>query len=144
MDSSKPIVLAAPPTDGSETSEFYMASEPLPMNSDVSEIKIVLADFGTGKWIFWGNLLGLRPKLSDTGKASWIDKHLTELIQPCSLRAPEVILGAEWDTTTDIWNAGCVVRIPEFFISIYLSIYLYIYIPSTDFYLGLDIWAYGG
>ena len=31
------------------------------------------------------------------------------LIQPEALRAPEVILGAEWDTKTDIWNIGALV-----------------------------------
>lgn len=41
--------------------------------------------------------------------ASWVDDHLMELIQPINLRAPEVVLGAGWDTSTDIWNAGCVV-----------------------------------
>lgn len=42
-------------------------------------------------------------------KASWVDNHLMELIQPVNLRAPEVIIGAKWDTSTDIWNIGCVV-----------------------------------
>lgn len=45
-------------------------------------------------------------------KASWVDDHLMELIQPINLRAPEVVLGAEWDTSADIWNAGCVVGSP--------------------------------
>jgi serine/threonine-protein kinase SRPK3 len=31
-------------------------------------------------------------------------------IQPESLRAPEVLIGAEWDTKVDIWNLGCLVR----------------------------------
>ncbi|KAJ3493433.1 hypothetical protein NLG97_g4736 [Lecanicillium saksenae] len=36
-------------------------------------------------------------KIADFGTASWFDRHLTEWIQPPMLRAPEVILGAEWD-----------------------------------------------
>ena len=32
-----------------------------------------------------------------------------EVIQPVALRAPEVIVGAKWDTKADIWNLGCVV-----------------------------------
>ncbi|KAI9749813.1 MAG: asparagine synthetase [Chaenotheca gracillima] len=48
-------------------------------------------------------------KIADFGVASWVDKHLTEFIQPTSLRAPEVILGAKWDTSADIWNAACVI-----------------------------------
>ena len=43
---------------------------------------------------------------------SWIDKHLKEWIQPQMLRAPEVILGAEWDHKVDIWNVGLIVRAP--------------------------------
>lgn len=31
-------------------------------------------------------------------------------IQPVALRSPEVLIGAEWDTKTDIWNFGCIVR----------------------------------
>lgn len=44
-------------------------------------------------------------------EASWVDNHLMELIQPINLRAPEVVLGAKWDTSADIWNAGCVVSV---------------------------------
>jgi len=48
-------------------------------------------------------------RLADFGIASWVDKHLTEWIQPQMLRAPEVILGAKWDSKVEIWNAGLVV-----------------------------------
>jgi serine/threonine-protein kinase SRPK3 len=46
--------------------------------------------------------------LGDWGVASWTDKHLTESIQPVALRAPEVLIGAPWDKTTDWWNLGAV------------------------------------
>lgn len=45
------------------------------------------------------------------GTASWIDRHLTEWIQPQKLRAPEVILGAKWNHKVDIWNLGVIVRL---------------------------------
>lgn len=41
--------------------------------------------------------------------ASWGDHHLTEWIQPASLRAPEVILGMKWDTKVDVWSTACMV-----------------------------------
>lgn len=41
--------------------------------------------------------------------ACWFDKHLTAWIQPQKLRAPEVILGANWDYKVDIWNLGLIV-----------------------------------
>lgn len=46
---------------------------------------------------------------NDLFVASWFDKHLTELIQPQMLRAPEVILEADWDHKVDIWNLGLIV-----------------------------------
>lgn len=49
MNENEPVALHAPPTDRAEPTDFYMASEPLPMNSDPSNIGVFLADFGTGK-----------------------------------------------------------------------------------------------
>ncbi|KAK3314436.1 kinase-like domain-containing protein [Apodospora peruviana] len=76
----------APPND------FYHPSEQLSSGEQdlatATDISIRLADFGT---------------------ASWVDKHLTEWIQPQMLRAPEVILGAKWDSKVDIWNVGLVI-----------------------------------
>ncbi|KAF8799940.1 kinase-like protein [Phlegmacium glaucopus] len=48
-------------------------------------------------------------KLSDLGAANLMLNRFAEIIQPESLRAPEVIIGAEWDTKADIWNFGCLV-----------------------------------
>lgn len=47
--------------------------------------------------------------LGDWGVSSWTTRHLTELIQPVCLRAPEVIIRAPWDWTTDWWNLGVVI-----------------------------------
>ncbi|OBT72508.1 hypothetical protein VF21_08690 [Pseudogymnoascus sp. 05NY08] len=47
--------------------------------------------------------------LGDWGVASWADNHLTEIIQPVALRAPEVLIGAPWDASADLWNLGAVV-----------------------------------
>ncbi|KAH7308980.1 serine/threonine protein kinase [Stachybotrys elegans] len=47
--------------------------------------------------------------LGDWGVASWVDKHLTEVIQPVALRAPEVLIGAPWDASADMWNLGAIV-----------------------------------
>ena len=46
--------------------------------------------------------------LGDWGVSSWATQHLTERIQPVALRAPEVLIDAPWDKTTDWWNLGAV------------------------------------
>ncbi|KAK9234398.1 protein kinase, partial [Lipomyces kononenkoae] len=46
-------------------------------------------------------------RIIDFGVASWNDKHLSDLIQSPALRAPEVTVGAPWDTSVDIWSLGC-------------------------------------
>lgn len=46
--------------------------------------------------------------------ASWKEKHLSDLIQSPALRAPEVTIGAPWDSGVDIWSLGCLVRAPLF------------------------------
>jgi serine/threonine-protein kinase SRPK3 len=55
------------------------------------------------------NLLALNVALSDWGVSSWTHKHLCNLITPVLLRSPEVLIGAEWDSKTDIWNLGAIV-----------------------------------
>lgn len=57
------------------------------------------------------NLLTLEASLGDWGVASWKDKHLSEIIQPLLLRAPEVILEAPWGPVVDVWNLGAL--LPE-------------------------------
>ncbi|KAF2161550.1 hypothetical protein M409DRAFT_27948 [Zasmidium cellare ATCC 36951] len=55
------------------------------------------------------NLMNLDIALADWGVATWADKHLSELIQPVLLRAPEVSLEAPCDQSVDIWNIGALV-----------------------------------
>ncbi|KAE8421303.1 hypothetical protein BDV36DRAFT_305173 [Aspergillus pseudocaelatus] len=43
------------------------------------------------------------------GVSSWADRHLSETIQPVTLRSPEVLFQAQWDASTDFWNLGAVV-----------------------------------
>ncbi|KAJ7682229.1 kinase-like protein [Mycena polygramma] len=51
-------------------------------------------------------------KLIDLGVACWADRrdeHFTDLIQSPELRAPEVVVGADWGKPVDIWSLGCLV-----------------------------------
>ncbi|KAJ3498192.1 hypothetical protein NLG97_g1311 [Lecanicillium saksenae] len=54
-------------------------------------------------------MASLHVKIIDFGVASWRQNHLSDLIQSPALRAPEVTIGAPWDTGVDIWSLGCLV-----------------------------------
>lgn len=48
-------------------------------------------------------------KIADLGNACWVDCHFTSDIQTRQYRCPEVILGADWSFSADIWSIGCLV-----------------------------------
>ncbi|KAM4610019.1 SRSF protein kinase 3 [Polymixia lowei] len=49
----------------------------------------------------------LRIKIADLGNACWVYKHFTEDIQTRQYRALEVLIGAEYGTSADIWSTAC-------------------------------------
>ncbi|KAL5342160.1 kinase-like domain-containing protein [Aspergillus crustosus] len=73
--------------------------------SDSSTIVQPLRDFYIRES---SDLTSLNVVLCDWGSASWTGHHLTDLIQPVLLRAPEVIVEGPWGTLVDIWNLGAV------------------------------------
>ncbi|KIY47127.1 kinase-like protein, partial [Fistulina hepatica ATCC 64428] len=46
-------------------------------------------------------------KIADLGNATWTTHHFTDDIQTRQYRAPEVILGAKWGTSADVWSVAC-------------------------------------
>ncbi|KAJ3813584.1 kinase-like domain-containing protein [Lentinula aff. lateritia] len=46
-------------------------------------------------------------KIADLGNATWTEHHFTDDIQTRQYRAPEVILGAKWGTSADMWSLSC-------------------------------------
>ncbi|CAF0721786.1 unnamed protein product [Brachionus calyciflorus] len=46
-------------------------------------------------------------KLADLGNACWTNHHFTEDIQTRQYRSLEVIVGASYDTSADIWSLAC-------------------------------------
>ncbi|KAK9720775.1 serine/threonine protein kinase, CMGC [Basidiobolus ranarum] len=51
----------------------------------------------------------IRVKIADLGNACWLDRHFTNDIQTRQYRSPEVILGAPWNASADIWSMACMV-----------------------------------
>merc|ERR1719486_1046333 len=48
-------------------------------------------------------------RLADLGNACWINRHFSEEIQTRQYRCPEVILGAGYGPSADIWSLACMV-----------------------------------
>jgi len=46
-------------------------------------------------------------KIADFGNGCRADRKVTDDIQTRQYRSPEVIIGANWDETADIWSAAC-------------------------------------
>ena len=53
--------------------------------------------------------LHAKVKVVDLGNACWTYKHFTDDIQTRQYRAPEVLLGANYDTSVDLWSLACIV-----------------------------------
>ncbi|KAK9708500.1 serine/threonine protein kinase, CMGC, variant 3 [Basidiobolus ranarum] len=51
----------------------------------------------------------IRVKIADLGNACWLDRHFTNDIQTRQYRSPEVILGASWNASADIWSMACMI-----------------------------------
>ncbi|CAD5221917.1 unnamed protein product [Bursaphelenchus xylophilus] len=50
----------------------------------------------------------LKVKIADLGNACWTTQHFTSEIQTRQYRALEVIIGAGYDTSADIWSVACI------------------------------------
>ncbi|KNZ73105.1 Protein kinase dsk1 [Termitomyces sp. J132] len=48
-------------------------------------------------------------KIADLGNATWTEHHFTDDIQTRQYRCPEVILGAKWGPSADVWSVACVI-----------------------------------
>ncbi|KAG6262480.1 hypothetical protein E4U48_007259 [Claviceps purpurea] len=83
----------------------YLESVPPRMIKDQDGVSIPLEE--DIKMPHVSNIESLHVRIIDFGVASWREKHLFEKIQPLALRAPEVAIGASWDTGVDIWTLGC-------------------------------------
>jgi serine/threonine-protein kinase SRPK3 len=51
-------------------------------------------------------------KIADLGNACWVNHHFTNDIQTRQYRSPEVILGAKWGASTDVWSMAAMVNLP--------------------------------
>ena len=48
-------------------------------------------------------------KICDLGNACWFNHHFSTIIQTRQYRSPEVLLGIEYNESSDIWSLACIV-----------------------------------
>ena len=48
-------------------------------------------------------------KICDIGNACWFNHHFSTIIQTRQYRSPEVILGINYNETSDIWSLACII-----------------------------------
>jgi len=70
--------------------------EKLPDNSNSAEVPVE-------DW------LDKEIKIADLGNACWTNFHFTDDVQTRQYRSLEVILGADYGTSSDIWSAACLI-----------------------------------
>ena len=51
----------------------------------------------------------IQVKICDIGNACWFNHHFSTIIQTRQYRSPEVILGINYNETSDIWSLACIV-----------------------------------
>ena len=53
--------------------------------------------------------LSIQVKICDIGNACWFNYHFSTIIQTKQYRSPEVILGINYNETSDIWSLACII-----------------------------------
>ena len=77
------------------------------IHTDV-KLENVLVVGQLGEEDFTREVAGLAVKLADLGSACWVGEPFSMMIGTQEYRAPEVLLGADYSTPTDVWSAACV------------------------------------
>jgi len=60
---------------------------------------------------FSQDLNTIKVKIIDVGNACWVSEHFTNDLQTRQYRSPEVILGAPWGASADVWSMSCMVTL---------------------------------
>lgn len=106
--------IASPPT------ATPMSVDALPPIEAMEKITVKIADLGNGTFsitspVMWpGAWRSIELIVSILSlPATWVEHHFTDDIQTRQYRCPEVILGAKWGPSADIWSVACVVCLTE-------------------------------
>ncbi|EUC66065.1 Serine/Threonine-kinase SRPK1, putative [Rhizoctonia solani AG-3 Rhs1AP] len=116
-----PVDLHSPQQPTPSSSNGKSTSSPSPHGPGAIKAQVVVADDGSPSSPILPETRTIPPldpaalseritvKIADLGNACWTDHHFTDDIQTRQYRCPEVILGAKWGTSADVWSAACVI-----------------------------------
>ena len=51
----------------------------------------------------------IKLKICDLGNGCWTHHHFTQKIQTRQYRGPEVMLGIDYDSSSDLWSFACMI-----------------------------------
>jgi len=91
------------------------AQEPTPDNlerdlSDMSlDYQLRKSQLAASQKRFSQDIRRIKVKIIDVGNACWVSEHFTNDLQTRQYRSPEVILGAPWGASADVWSMSCMV-----------------------------------
>jgi serine/threonine-protein kinase SRPK3 len=88
---------------------YVSQSFPPPPLDALASCNFKLADFGSGTSDELWNRYSLLSVNLYYHSAQFVSDQTTDNITPLGLRAPEVVLGGEWNESVDIWTFGCMV-----------------------------------
>ncbi|KAJ1774029.1 serine/threonine protein kinase, CMGC [Coemansia sp. RSA 1843] len=122
IQTSRSVVHSRAPSPGNEPAKDASANAAHSLERDLNDISIAgtpsrlqpsvctesMVDRRSGS-ASPSRVQGLKVKIADLGNATWADHHFTEDIQTRQYRSPEVIIGAKWDSTADMWSCACVI-----------------------------------
>ncbi|KAM5535771.1 hypothetical protein V8D89_010585 [Ganoderma adspersum] len=98
---STPLGSAAPPPPYSSSTDESMSAVDPPLSTSAMSVD------GVGP-VYEGPEK-ITVKIADLGNATWVEHHFTDDIQTRQYRCPEVILGAKWGPSADIWSVACII-----------------------------------
>ncbi|KAI1326910.1 kinase-like domain-containing protein [Xylariaceae sp. FL0255] len=88
----------------------YLAQAPIPVQNRNESVYSVVKSCPLADYFLSGNVASdqFDVVLGDFSVATWAVDPPATVIQPLFFRSPEVLIRAEWNTSTDIWNLGAV------------------------------------
>ncbi|RKP25180.1 kinase-like domain-containing protein [Syncephalis pseudoplumigaleata] len=78
-----------------------------PCPSEAGSSRSSMSSVATAATSIPASELNITVKIADLGNACWTDYHFTNDIQTRQYRSPEVIIGAKWHQSADMWSMAC-------------------------------------